>query len=249
MERVWIFGDSFADPNWEKERYVHETWYEKLEKQYDEYHNFAFAGTGPHYSFKEFYKRYESFNEDDLIVFILSGQDRINFYVSPTSDDRADVYKSHEAEWDFNNYKMNFNNSEDFDNEDEERMTYAMQTFEQEVLNLNKKNESFLYTISRLNKCKICIFFLRPEESYIGDRLNDTNFYIHKDGLAKACEDEYINPGEPYVEYNKRNNHMVEENHIVLYEIIDNFVKGNTNIPSFKKHLIDVPDKREFIYD
>tara|TARA_B100002019_G_scaffold88061_2_gene76275 strand:- start:2988 stop:3737 length:750 start_codon:yes stop_codon:yes gene_type:complete len=249
MERVWIFGDSFADPNWEKERYVHETWYEKLEKQYDEYHNFAFAGTGPHYSFKEFYKRYESFNEDDLIVFILSGQDRINFYVSPTSDDRADVYKSHEAEWDFNNHKMNFNNSEDFDNEDEERMTYAMQTFEQEVLNLNKKNESFLYTISRLNKCKICIFFLRPEESYIGDRLNDTNFYIHKDGLAKACEDEYINPGEPYVEYNKRNNHMVEENHIVLYEIIDNFVKGNTNIPSFKKHLIDAPDKREFIYD
>ena len=114
MERVWIFGDSFADPNWEKERYVHETWYEKLEKQYDEYHNFAFAGTGPHYSFKEFYKRYESFNEDDLIVFILSGQDRINFYVSPTSDDRADVYKSHEAEWDFNNHKMNFNNSEDF---------------------------------------------------------------------------------------------------------------------------------------
>ena len=62
MKRVWIFGDSFADPNWEKERYVHETWYEKLEKQYDEYHNFAFAGTGPHYSFKEFYQRYESFN-------------------------------------------------------------------------------------------------------------------------------------------------------------------------------------------
>ena len=67
MKRVWIFGDSFADPNWEKERYVHETWYEKLEKQYDEYHNFAFAGTGPHYSFKEFYQRYESFNEDDTI--------------------------------------------------------------------------------------------------------------------------------------------------------------------------------------
>ena len=146
MKRVWIFGDSFADPNWEKERYVHETWYEKLEKQYDEYHNFAFAGTGPHYSFKEFYQRYESFNEDDLIVFILSGQDRINFYVSPSSDDRADVLKSHEAEF-----------------VNEENMTYAMQTFEQEVLNLNKKNESFLYTISRLNKCKICIFFLRTE--------------------------------------------------------------------------------------
>ena len=246
-KRVWIFGDSFADPNWEKERYVHETWYEKLEKQY-EYHNFAHAGTGPHYSFKEFYRRYKFFNEDDLIVFILSGQDRINFYVTP-SKDKADIFKSHEAEWNFHSQKMHFNNSEDFDNEDEEKMTYAMKTFEREVINSNKKNESFLYTISRLNKCKICIFFLRPEESYIGDRLNDSNFYIHKDGLAKACEDEYINPGEPYVEDNKRNNHMVEENHIVLYEIIDNFVKGNTNIPSFKKHLLDTPDKREFIYD
>ena len=33
------------------------------------------------------------------------------------------------------------------------------------------------------------------------------------------------------------------------HEIIDNFAKGNTNIPSFKKHLLDAPDKREFIYD
>ena len=67
--------------------------------------------------------------------------------------------------------------------------------------------------------------------------------------MQKVCEDEYINPGEPYVEDNKRNNHLVEENHIVFYEIIDNFAKGNTNIPSFKKHLLDAPDKREFIYD
>ena len=32
-KRVWIFGDSYADPHWGKERYMHETWYETLAKQ------------------------------------------------------------------------------------------------------------------------------------------------------------------------------------------------------------------------
>ena len=62
-KRVWIFGDSYADPNWDKESFEHKTWYEMLAKQY-EYKNFAMVGTGPHYSMKEFYRRYKQFNEE-----------------------------------------------------------------------------------------------------------------------------------------------------------------------------------------
>ena len=65
IKRVWIFGDSYADPHWGKERYVHETWYETLAKQF-EYNNFAKAGTGPHYSMKEFYRRYKQFDKEDI---------------------------------------------------------------------------------------------------------------------------------------------------------------------------------------
>ena len=61
-KRVWIFGDSYADPNWDKESFEHKTWYEMLAKQY-EYKNFAMIGTGPHYSMKEFYRRYKQFKE------------------------------------------------------------------------------------------------------------------------------------------------------------------------------------------
>jgi len=249
IKRVTIFGDSYADPHWEKKRYVHETWYEKLEKQY-EYYNFGFAGTGPHYSFKEFYRRYKSFNENDLIVFILSRQERINFYVTPSGKGfEFDTFRSHEALWDFHNQKIKLASEKYGKIDNEEQMAYAMKTFEREVINLNKKNEAFLYTVSRLQRCKICIFFLNYKESYISDRLNDSYFYIHKDGLQGVCEGEYINPGKPYYEDNMRNNHMVEENHIVLYEIIDNFAKGNIdNMPSFKNHLLDAPDRR-FIYD
>ena len=256
-KRVWIFGDSYADPNWDKESFEHKTWYEMLAKQY-EYKNFAMVGTGPHYSMKEFYRRYKQFNEEDLVVWILSGKDRIQFHLPDKFRNRHKdpIQLVHDSYWDFKTQEMKCNAifEPSFYQSHKDHMSYTMKTFEREVINSNKKNESFLYTISRIHKCKIYIFFLRYDDSYIKDSLNDNLFYICPISLQQISINEYRNPGEPFYEDNKRNNHLSEENHKVMYERIHNFVQGIRTVPEFKQNILDKPDKPDhkserFIYD
>ena len=252
-KRVWIFGDSYADPHWEKERYVHETWYEMLAKQY-EYKNFAMAGTGAHYSMKEFYRRYKQFNEEDLVVWVLSGEDRIQFHLPDKFRNRHnDIQLVHDSYWDFKNQEMKCNAIYDpsFYQSHKDHMSYTMKTFEREVINSNKKNESFLYTISRIHKCKIYIFFLRVNDSYIKDSLNDELFHICPISLQQISINEYRNPDEPFYEDNKRINHLCEENHKIMYNIINNFVQGIHEMPEFKQNLLEEPERKtdRFIYD
>jgi len=116
-----------------------------------------------------------------------------------------------------------------------------MKTFEREVINSNKKNESFLYTISRIHKCKIYIFFLSLFDSYIKDSLNDELFHINPMALADVSVNEYRNPGESFYEDNKRNNHLSEPNHKIMYNIINNFVQGIHTVPEFKQNLLEEP--------
>jgi len=256
-KRVWIFGDSYADPNWDKESFEHETWYEMLAKQY-EYNNFAKAGTGPHYSMKEFYRRYKQFDKEDLIIWVLSGEDRIQFHLPKKyrTNEHTDTMLVHDSYWDFKNQEMKCNDYFDpsFYQSHKDQMSYTMKTFEREVINSNKKNESFLYTISRIHKCKIYIFFLDYDNSYMKDVFNDELFYIHPMALQDISKNEYRNPGEPFHEDNKRNNHLSEENHKVMHELIHNFVQGIRTIPEFKQNLLEEPDRsgpksERFIYD
>ena len=122
-----------------------------------------------------------------------------------------------------------------------DHMSFTMKTFEREVVNSNKKNEAFLYTISRIQKCKICIFILRYNDSYMKTSFNDDSFYIHPQSLDEFFEP----PGD--VEAPRRN-HFSEPNHKIMYNIIDNFVQGPTDFP---KRLILEPDHKteRFIYD
>ncbi len=259
-KRVWIFGDSYADPNWDKESFEHETWYEMLAKQY-EYNNFAKAGTGPHYSMVEFYRRYKQFDKEDLIIWVLSGEDRIQFHLPKRyrTNEHTDIQLVHDSYWDFKNQEMKCNETFDssFYQWNKDHMSYTMKTFEREVINSNKKNESFLYAISRINKCKIYIFFLSYNDSYIKDSLNDNLFHIYPISLQQISINEYRNPGEPFYEDNKRINHLSEENHKVMYELIHNFdrgLRGRLFEPDFKQNILDKPDKPDhkserFIYD
>ena len=83
------------------------------------------------------------------------------------------------------------------------------------------------------------------------DVFNDELFYIHPMALQDISKNEYRNPGEPFYEDNKRNNHLSEENHKVMYNIINNFVQGIRTIPEFKQNLLEEPDQPtdRFIYD
>ena len=83
LNKIIIFGDSFADPeDISKENKDIVAWYEFLSQEY-EIINHAKSGTGYHYSFKEYYNfiSNQSINHTEYIcIFLLSGEDRIHFH-------------------------------------------------------------------------------------------------------------------------------------------------------------------------
>tara|TARA_B110000263_G_scaffold247010_1_gene259027 strand:- start:18476 stop:19129 length:654 start_codon:yes stop_codon:yes gene_type:complete len=96
-KRVWIFGDSYADPNDNSGiEYNFIPWHQRIGKV----RNLAKCSTGPHYSLKELYKCYNKFTKDDHVIFIISGRSRIEFY-TPTDISVTDyAYKTFEEEID-----------------------------------------------------------------------------------------------------------------------------------------------------
>ena len=72
IERVTIYGDSFADPiSNDPSRWQEITWYGLLRKRWPETQNYGKSGSGPMYSFKKFYESLHSFTHEDLIVFVV----------------------------------------------------------------------------------------------------------------------------------------------------------------------------------
>ena len=75
IKRVTIYGDSFADPQWDN---VHPTWYGLLKDEGYKVTNLGKSGSGPMYSFKHLYRNISKYNNDDLLVVIISGAPRLD---------------------------------------------------------------------------------------------------------------------------------------------------------------------------
>ena len=55
IKRVTIYGDSFAEPQWnDTGENTHPTWYGRLKDRWPTTVNYGKAGSGPMYSFKQF---------------------------------------------------------------------------------------------------------------------------------------------------------------------------------------------------
>ena len=83
MKHIIIFGDSYGDPKNKPDLKFKDTrtWYERLESNYNVI-NHSVEGSGPHYSFKKYYDFISNKKRlsDYTCIFLLSGQDRINFF-------------------------------------------------------------------------------------------------------------------------------------------------------------------------
>ena len=159
MKNIHIFGDSFADPDYyglivdsENKR-----WYELLSQKYPniEMNNFGRASSGPHYSFSLLYDMVFGGEdiENDLIIFILSGNHRINY---PDLRPEDGCYIS----WDFtkNDVVCSSSSSElvkEYFKDNKESIHFVYKTFMKEILYWNSKCESFLYYLSRNKKCRL----------------------------------------------------------------------------------------------
>ena len=250
MKRVWIFGDSFADPNDNDDiEYNFTSWHKRL----GNVTNFAKCSTGPHYSLKELYKLYNKFTKDDHIVFIISGRERIHFHVSDDYD--SDIIPedvmvdNNRGKISLYSYDGEHPKKQMWYDDNVDSMKYACKTFKEEIDTIVMKCESFLYSISRLQKCKVTAFLLDTKESYLRDRLNDDLFYLHNYSLKDASREEFTNFNANRFPKNElRKNHLSEENH----DIMEDIVKTSIYKP-FKKSFVDPTpfevDKDRFIYD
>ena len=152
--KIIIFGDSFADPeDISKENKDIVAWYEFLSQEY-EIINHAKSGTGPHYSFKEYYNfiSNQSINHTEYIcIFLLSGEDRIHY---PNTNPR----ETSSINWDFQKKESWF-----YENNYEEKVKIYYDAFKSEIdfffLTMhdemywsNMKNVGFLHILSLLLK-------------------------------------------------------------------------------------------------
>ena len=102
IERVTIYGDSFADPKYEPKS-LHPTWYGLLKKEGYDVTNLGKSGSGPMFSFKHMYQNAHSYNEKDIIVFILSGVNRL--CITGNHEEDVDLFEILKDELTYGNWK------------------------------------------------------------------------------------------------------------------------------------------------
>ena len=258
QNKIIIFGDSFADPN---ERHDENpnvtTWYESLGSDYD-ITNHALSGTGPHYSFKEYYNfitdneikkkgstRYE-LPEDYVTIFLLSGEDRIHFL-----NTLHHPHMNH-IRWDFDNKKSSAGRRGESGGEQEayykfyrNEIDFMFLTMHDELKWSNFKNIGFLYMNSLLLNMKIIVFctfgikILSKRGSFLDMvKLNNPNFYLHPLELGHISKKEFIDFGDEGYDYvDNRRNHLSQENHTILYENMKKFIKNDYNPIPFAKNI------------
>jgi len=245
-KKIIIFGDSFADPkDRQDENKQITTWYEHLNHDY-EITNHALAGTGPHWSFKEYYNFISSDEkkEDYICIFLLSGEDRIAFpKASPSNITHINYdFDKKESWWaeneDLKKEKIYY---ESFKSE----IDFFFLTMHDDLKWSNFKNLGFLYMNSILLNMKTIVFctygikILSRMGSFLDiANLNSPNFYLYPVELGHISHEECIDAevgGYDYVDH--RRNHFSQENHTILYENIKKFIKNDYNPIPFVKNI------------
>ena len=242
QNKIIIYGDSFADPNHRKIDHPEITaWYDLLKSDYKVI-NKGLAGTGPHYSFKEYYRfiAEEEDLEDYIIIFVLSEENRIAF-------PNANPCDISNINWDFDKKESN--------NVDEHQKSVKIyyETFKSEIdfffltqqddlMWSNFKNLGFLYMNSLLLNMKTIVFHtddikvLSRMDFLNFKKLNNLNFYFHPIALGyysynefidvETIAEEVLSERKPVTVVDERRNHFSQENHTVLYENIKKAIKG-----------------------
>lgn len=80
MTDVFIYGDSFADPNWNMSHNCEFVWPVELAKKYT-VNNFALKGTGPEYSLNKLVEsRHLAKRKPSVCIFVVSDVNRMNLH-------------------------------------------------------------------------------------------------------------------------------------------------------------------------
>lgn len=194
---IYIFGDSYCDPvRLNKNSSI--TWLNILKDHNYEIKNFGLSGTGPDFSLKIFNDLLvqNTFNENDLIIFILSSATRIDF---PFSDNRYSYYATKfliNGQW-WSQYKESIDHPIDFEKRNdyfddkfsefenraklnikdfEEQILFYFETVGSNILFENYKNILYLKDISNQFNIKIITFPVFHLSSILKNCFVDSDF-------------------------------------------------------------------------
>ena len=249
MKNIIIFGDSYGDPRYALSRIKFEdtqTWYEMLDTNYNVI-NHCVSGSGPHYSFKKYYdfiSNKKNFN-DYICIFLLSAQDRINFF-SRRADSGTHIV------WNEQNKESSLLDEKDkifYDNYRSE-IDFFYLTMHDEIKWFNCKNISFLYVNSILLGLKTIVFLTSGKNiaNLVNhNELNNSNFFMYPTILKFISELEFTDIEQIRNTFTKqrikysfsdhRRNHFSQENHEVFYKNIEKIIANDYELDAFKKHL------------
>lgn len=245
--KIIIFGDSFADPEDKSEENKDViAWHEFLNREY-EIINHAKSGTGPHYSFKEYYSFISNKKidfKDYICIFLISGEDRIHFH-------GANPQSITHINWDFDKKKSwwaedkNLIKEKRYYENFKSEIDFLFLTMHDELKWSNFKNLGFLHMNSLLLGLKTIVFCtfgikILSKMAYENfTKLNSSNFYLNSKELGLIAHEEFIDieetDGYDYVDY--RRNHLSQENHIILYDNIKNIINNKNVLKPYVKNL------------
>ncbi|MBS82739.1 MAG: hypothetical protein CMD65_01230 [Gammaproteobacteria bacterium] len=255
-KKVFIFGDSYADPAGTP-NYV---WHRRLSDIFSNTRNFALSGTGPQYAFSLFYKNMTDFKKDDIIIFLLSDPFRIHWPEHALFSGELSAIQwngeTKETECVFNDYPENLKNSKhikiiNYYNEHKKEMDFFYKTYMKELEVSNEKNISFLYTISQTLNLKLIVFdifemrYAQIARTKLSQQLNNNiNFHLCDQYLSTISTNEIYKEELHKTKTNlrqgdKRRNHLSPENHDIMFEYILSVIDNKCYFsPEFKQHFL-----------
>ena len=257
-KKVFIFGDSYADPKGTP-NYV---WHKRLIDVFSNTRNFAVSGTGPQHAFSLFYKEMTDFKKDDIIIFLLSNPFRIHWPAHALFQHSWELSaiqwngETKETECVFRNYPENLKNSKHIKiinhyNEHKKEMDFFYKTYMKELEVSNEKNISFLYTISQTLNLKLIVFdifemrYAQIARTKLSQQLNNNiNFHLCDQYLSTISYNEIYKEELHKYDNNlrqgdKRRNHLSPENHDIMFEYILSVIDNKCYFsPEFKQHFL-----------
>lgn len=226
MKTIWIFGDSYADPQQNIANI--DSWTILLDKKYN-VKNFALGGSGPEYSLEKIYSELEKVSaeeaKDIIVIFLISNLTRYNFtFLKPhrqsivryvtfdKRDERIDSSVIYRIKSLLDKKKINF--IRDF---------FKYYHFNQhDEIHLLKILGAVKTLSNRVDKI-LCASCFDPIPEYV--QLVDGNFYLFSHTqLFKLGKHNFKFEQDP------RSNHIENWQHPVFFEQVSGWIDNNSLI-------------------
>lgn len=208
QNKLWIFGDSFADPDYNTTGAEHYQWCKRLEQHY-EVTNMAVYGSGPQWSLNNFLKMLDNADKNTNVLFIESTVYRLDLGCWEKPKNQIAIHKiakgqNRHPQSEFLKGVVKYVLTEDFENAEPLKILCTVQNLSRYV-----------------NKILYLPVIEAPFRKY-GINKKVKNFYMPDFRLMEKSDAE-PECKRPWPNGDIRCNHFSEYNHDFMYKLITDY--------------------------